>query len=262
MKKIGYLLLGLIGLWVIIFGLNYILYKQNQKPLLTFKTVQYEDDNHHITEYYSLGYKVIMKEQGWIKQSVIKPLWVKTKPDVKFDIIDETIDTCLEGKTYFYEDKYYQYYFNCDRKIKIEMDNKKYDLKTALDNGLITLDELSEKLKFNKENKVQFTMEVNFDKECDMLQGDASKYIKVKDHLYYYCVNSANIYVNRNYYSFMEAFQNTIQTDMITIDMHLARQYEGGGTMYENNSYRMLICPNQDVILGPTSLEFLDIFCK
>lgn len=262
MKKVGYIILGVVGLWLVVFGLNFMMHKQNQKPILTWKTVQYQDDDNHIVEYYSLGYKVIIKEQGWIKSSTMKPLWEKTRPDVKFFVVDETEEPCESGKTYFYEDNYYKYYFNCNRKIKIQMNKKEYTLNEALQQKLITIEELQEKLSFAKENKVQFTMEVTFDKECDTLQGDSSKLVKVKDHLYYYCVNSANIYVNRNYSSFQEAFQNTIQTDMITIDMHPERQYEGGGMMYANHDYRMLVCQNKDVVLGPTTMEFLDMFCK
>lgn len=262
MKKIVYIILGLLVIWLALFGLNYALCKQNQKPLVIFKTVQYEDGDSHIVEYYSLGYKVIINEQGWIKESHIKPLWEKTMPDVKFFVLDETGETCISGKTYFYEDTYYQYYFNCNRKIKIQMDGKVYDLKTALDNQYITIEELKEKVIFNKENKVSFTMEANIDKTCSSLEEDATKFVKVKDNLYYYCISSANIYVNRNYSSLKEAFGNTIQTDMITIEMHQERNYDNGAIMYANNSYRMLVCPNKDVVLGPTYMEYFDIFCK
>lgn len=262
MKKILYVILGLIGIWAILFGLNYSFCKQGEKPLVVFKTVQYEEDNHHIVEYYSLGYKVIVKEQGWIKEASMKPLWVKTMPDVKFIVLDETGDTCISGKTYFYEDNYYQYYFTCNRKIKIQMDGKTYDLKTALQEKLITIDELGEKLTFQKESKVPFTMEVSLDKACNSMTEDATKLVTVKNGLYYYCLENVNIYVNRNYSSFQEAFGNTIQTDMITVEMHQERSYDNGAIMYANNSYRMLVCPNKDVVLGPTYMEYFDMFCK
>lgn len=262
MKKIVYVLLGIVGLWVILFALNYSFCKQNKQPLIVFKTVQYEENDTHIVEYYSLGYKVIIKEQGWIKEGSMKPLWEKTMPDVKFIVLDETGDTCISGKTYFYEDNYYQYYFNCNKKIKIQMDNKTYDVKTALQNGLITIEELREKLSFNKESKVPFTMEVTTDKACSSLQENPSKLVQVKDGLYYYCLGNVNIYVNRNYSSFQEAFGNTIQTDMITIEMHQERSYDNGAIMYANNSYRMLVCPNKDVILGPIYMEYFDTFCQ
>jgi len=262
MKKVFYVLLGLIAISVVLFGLNYSFCKKSEKPLLVFKTVQYEEGDNHIVEYYSLGYKVIIKEQGWIKEGSMKPLWEKTMPDVKFIVLDETGDNCISGKTYFYEDNYYQYYFNCNRKIKIQMNGKTYDVRSALEDHLITIEELREKITFNKESKVPFTMELTVDKSCNSLQVDPSKLIQVKDGLSYYCLGNVNIYVNKNYSSFREAFGNTIQTDMITVEMHQERSYDNGAIMYANNSYRLLVCPNKDVILGPTYMEYFETFCK
>lgn len=261
LKKILYGLLIIIIVWAVIFGVDYALSLNNRTPLITFKKIEYDKDDVHVTEYHSLGYKVIEEGQGWIKKYYMKPLWVKTAPDRKFIILDETGEECINGKTYFYEDTYFKYYFSCNQKITLQFGKEKLSLTQALEEKRVTIDELkAEGLPILTESKIEFDFEISIDNKCNMLQADPTKLVKQKEGLYYYCINNANIYVNKKYSSFKDAFNNTIKEDSITIKMKKETTYESGATLYSTSGYRMLVCKNGNVVLGPYGMEYFDIF--
>lgn len=64
-------------------------------------------------------------------------------------------DVCIDGIDYFYEDEDYRYYFSCFKSnyITITIDDKEYPLKSALNNKIITINDLEGKLQFYKESK-------------------------------------------------------------------------------------------------------------
>ena len=69
-------------------------------------------------------------------------------------ILDKTGKDCNPVKTYFYEDDNYQYYFDCERKYYIKLGEVEYTLKNALENKILTIEELEDTyVKFAKEEK-------------------------------------------------------------------------------------------------------------
>lgn len=57
-------------------------------------------------------------------------------------LIDKTGDFCAEGTLVFYEDDVNKYYFNCLRSMFVKVDGKEYEIKTALESKLTTIEEL------------------------------------------------------------------------------------------------------------------------
>ena len=64
-------------------------------------------------------------------------------------------DICVDGIDYFYEDENYRYYFTCMKSnyIFIKKDDKEYTLKNALNNKIITINDIENLIEFNKESK-------------------------------------------------------------------------------------------------------------
>ena len=63
----------------------------------------------------------------------------------KITIIDESKDTaCASAIEYYYEDNNYKYYFTCIKSgsIFVIVDGKKYNIKEALNNKVVTMAEL------------------------------------------------------------------------------------------------------------------------
>lgn len=63
----------------------------------------------------------------------------------KITIIDESKDAaCASAIEYYYEDSDYKYYFTCIKSgsIFVIVDGKKYNIKEALNNKIVTMDEL------------------------------------------------------------------------------------------------------------------------
>lgn len=85
---------------------------------------------------------------------IITILLITIKPNNNknlYKIIDET-KTCKQQKETFYKDDQYEYYFNCIKSanIKIIYENKKYNLKEALNEHIIKIDDLKKYIKFQK----------------------------------------------------------------------------------------------------------------
>lgn len=62
----------------------------------------------------------------------------------KIEIIDRSDGTCNEEIEYFYEDSEYKYYFACvlSPYIFVVVDGTEYNIKTALNDGIITIEDL------------------------------------------------------------------------------------------------------------------------
>lgn len=61
-------------------------------------------------------------------------------------IIDKSSDNCPQAIEYYYEDNNYRYYFTCviSGSIFVKVDNQEYNIKYALNNKIVTMDELIE----------------------------------------------------------------------------------------------------------------------
>ncbi|MCI5701569.1 MAG: hypothetical protein MR266_02175 [Erysipelotrichaceae bacterium] len=61
-------------------------------------------------------------------------------------IIDKSSDNCPQAIEYYYEDNNYRYYFTCviSGSIFVKIDNQEYNIKYALNNKIVTMDELIE----------------------------------------------------------------------------------------------------------------------
>lgn len=92
----------------------------------------------NINEFYIFNFKIDEKEITSIEK--------------EFEVIDKTGNICKEIKTYFYEDGSNKYYFDCMKEYYIKINGIEYTLKNALENNLITLNDLDKK---NLEYKVE-----------------------------------------------------------------------------------------------------------
>lgn len=262
MKKLLLVIVIILGLWVVLFTTDYILYKNNHKPLLILKTDKKEFQDGYVATYTGLGYKVVEYNRESIKQFTFIPIFKQVKS--QFKIVDETGELCNKGKEYFYEDDYFKYYFFCKRNVFIEFDDGlKLSVNKALASQMVTIEELKEKdLEFGKENKYDIELEVEVDKTCSYYESDSTKLIRKSDNLYYYCINGANIYINNSYSSFEQAFEKKINISNLVYGMNKETEYESGAILYSTTNYRILVCSNNKVILGTNQMEYFDIFCK
>ena len=64
----------------------------------------------------------------------------------KITIIDRSSGNCPQAIEYYYEDSNYKYYFTCviSSSIFVKIDNQEYNIKYALNNKIVTMDELIE----------------------------------------------------------------------------------------------------------------------
>lgn len=71
---------------------------------------------------------------------------VKTEESSKIEIVDKSEDICADFMDYYYEDDDYYYYFTCAKSdsIYVIKDGNEYTIKYALNNGIVTMDELVE----------------------------------------------------------------------------------------------------------------------
>ena len=78
------------------------------------------------------------------EETIIKDEDIAISKD-KITIIDESKDTvCASAIEYYYEDNNYKYYFTCIKSgsIFVIVDGKKYNIKEALNNKVVTMAEL------------------------------------------------------------------------------------------------------------------------
>ena len=78
------------------------------------------------------------------EETIIKDEDIAVSKD-KITIIDESKDTaCASAIEYYYEDNNYKYYFTCIKSgsIFVIVDGKKYNIKEALNNKVVTMAEL------------------------------------------------------------------------------------------------------------------------
>lgn len=78
------------------------------------------------------------------EETIIKDENIAVSKD-KITIIDESKDTaCASAIEYYYEDNNYKYYFTCIKSgsIFVIVDGKKYNIKEALNNKVVTMAEL------------------------------------------------------------------------------------------------------------------------
>jgi hypothetical protein len=78
--------------------------------------------------------------------------FVDRKNDNDITIVDKTGEVCGEALLYFYEDSEYKYYFSCLKNIWVQVNGDEYEVSDALENKVVTIDELvAAGLKFSKE---------------------------------------------------------------------------------------------------------------
>lgn len=161
-KKLKILIIIAIILFIgiIVFLIDYNQVKHGKLPLFAYSFDIYKDGGSR--EYYGLGYKVL-KCNTLIGDKTIKiglynmdyscknnSLSIDTSD---FKIIDET-EICAEALEQFYEDEDNIYYYNCIRSattfVKF-VDGTKMTIKDAVNNKLITIEQLQNKLKENED---------------------------------------------------------------------------------------------------------------
>ena len=93
----------------------------------------------------ALNNKVVTMADNKIpEETIIKDEDIAVSKD-KITIIDESKDTaCASAIEYYYEDNNYKYYFTCIKSgnIFVIVDGKKYNIKEALNNKVVTMAEL------------------------------------------------------------------------------------------------------------------------
>lgn len=104
-------------------------------------------------------------------------------------------DICVDGIDYFYEDENYRYYFTCMKSnyIFIKKDDKEYTLKDALNNKIITINDIENLIEFNKESKkdTEVIKEVELVRENNKCITKSEKiYTYNKMEYYYDCSNN------------------------------------------------------------------------
>lgn len=104
-------------------------------------------------------------------------------------------DICVDGIDYFYEDENYRYYFTCMKSnyIFIKKDDKEYTLKDALNNKIITINDIENLIEFNKESKkdTEVIKEVELVKDKNKCSTKLEKiYTYNKTEYYYDCSNN------------------------------------------------------------------------
>lgn len=99
-------------------------------------------------------------------------------------------DICIDGIDYFYEDENYRYYFTCLKSnyIIVNINDKEYMLKDALENGIITIKDIENKIEFKKENKKEnkVTNDIKLIKENNKCSTKVEKIYTYKKIEYYY----------------------------------------------------------------------------
>ena len=135
-KMIVKIIFIIIVLWLIMLLTDIICINKISKPIFMI--------NKNNT-YYGLFYKAVDNKVG---------TYFMKKSKAKFKIIDNT-KTCDQAEEKFYEDQKNEYYFSCIKSVNIKIiyQNKEYNLKEALENKIITIDELKEKIKFITKTK-------------------------------------------------------------------------------------------------------------
>ncbi len=263
MKTVIKITLGIIILWCVVLLFNFFLMTNNTKPIIVFNSTSYEYEGYTYHEYISLGYKVILKEQGWLKESKITFIWTENIPDMKFIIHDNTEPTsCVEKP--FYETEHYEYYFDCYREITIEKDGQTYSVVEALDKNIITMEELSNRIEVIKEPKKLVTYELS-SSSCNIFSENPSYLKQLEPGLATYCLDKASVYVNSEYYSSIDkAYNNVLTFEEIILEMNIINEYENGAKMYTDKYYyiNVLECPNKNVVIGNSDMVYYDFMCN
>ena len=115
-------------------------------------------------------------------------------------------DICIDGIDYFYEDENYRYYFTCLKSnyIIVNINDKEYMLKDALENGIITIKDIENKIELKKENKKEnkVTNDIKLIKENNKCSTKVEKiytynkieyYYDCSDHIYTLEIGNENI---------------------------------------------------------------------
>ncbi len=248
--------------FVLMFLFDLLSMSRGTKPLIVIDEFSYEYEEAIYTEYTSLGYKIVIKEIGFIKEGSLHSVFEETKPDdLTFIVRDKTGDICPAGELMFYEDEHFEYYFNCKKNVYIEIDREEYPISDALKDGLVTIKDLEDKVNFEAEVKVDFSFETYRD-DCNEFSGEVEYLKNPKDGLYIYCLERANVYVNRDFYSFAEVYGNELKLDSLIVGLNKGITYDDGSVMYSDGVNQLLVCDNGDVVLGPEEMAYYDILCK
>lgn len=119
-------------------------------------------------------------------------------------------DICIDGIDYFYEDENYRYYFTCLKSnyIIVNINDKEYMLKDALENGIITIKDIENKIEFKKESKKEnkVTNDIKLIKENNKCSTKVEKiytynkveyYYDCSDHIYTLKIGNENISLSK-----------------------------------------------------------------
>ncbi|HHW69012.1 MAG TPA: hypothetical protein GX747_01545 [Tenericutes bacterium] len=271
-KKIILIIIAvLLGVFIIDFSLMLIF---KTRPLFAVSFNTYKDGGSK--EYYGIGYKALkcntlsgdksLKIGTYrLKYSCNNRLTI-TKPK-DFDIVGDTI--CIGTPAEFYKDNKYKYLSYCALPEIKFIDGTKMNIKDALNQKLVTIDQFLEKTK-----QSYIIKEPNFELEFSdgkcRLDRIIGGYNSIENNpfsydLYSFCLSDIKVNTNNHKYSLREAIiSNIIDLEDIVYSMEYASIY-GQGTkeifndgviVYRNLKYSLLNCNNHSYYIGKADMSF------
>lgn len=83
MNKKNKLIVWLVGLiltlLMILISVDFLRYRNNQKPIFIFKTTHYDYDDGYVNEYYGIGYKYFEYRRNKLDENSLVPFWSPMK---------------------------------------------------------------------------------------------------------------------------------------------------------------------------------------
>lgn len=158
-KRIFFIIIAFILIIGILVFTDYFRFKNNKSPLFCVNNATYNYKDGHVNTCIGFGYKVVSYNRVSINKKEFMPIWSKIKnPNLNsnYILVDET-EMCATALEKIYEEGIYVYYLPCIQSEAIFLkyeDGTKISVKDALDNHIVTIDDLISKgLNVHKEYK-------------------------------------------------------------------------------------------------------------
>lgn len=145
---------SLVVIWFILYLIDNARFKKGNKPLVTLKTNTYLFNDGTVTEYNSFLYKMIIYNRTSMKENSFKAIWKKfINNNDNIYLTYKKKEKCDNITYTFYEDDTYKYNLECKYEYIVHDENKKYNIKDAIDNNIISISELEKYIDFEKQEK-------------------------------------------------------------------------------------------------------------
>lgn len=203
----------------------------------------------------------------------------------EFTIVNET-SVCNNVAEPFYDDAKYHYLFECERSnttfVKF-IDGTKMSIKDALNDNLVTILQIQDKLKTIPNNKIKIIkklkidIDVNPSNKCEikpMITKEMSSTYKAMDYnLYTYCLDELNITIDNEKFNLRDALA-TGEVDLENIVDYMEfgskwaeatkEEYDDGAVKYSNLKFSLLKCNNDlnEYYIGKNDMSYDKNFCK